>query len=286
MPAFFILSGFTIQETLKEPLSKHLQRRAKSLLLPYLLFSLCWICFSYAKNYVTKSNFSVLSALCSIFLLYSGRIGGNVYIYWFLPCLFLAYLACALTIYLPSKQKLAGVILWTVFLAAGEWLASHGSLLICTAMAFLFIGIGYALRSFGGKSKSLKFLCFAIFTTIQALCIYLNNNTLDFSSALFGNVLFFIPCAVAGTLSWAIISQAVAECGKINKYLVYIGKNSLAFYMIHFFFNSICGFFNLRESISFFAVLTFTTLAVMFFNKSGLNKLFQGDFFICRKICR
>ena len=282
MPAFFIISGYTMKEKLKVSLPEHLLHKAKMLLLPYFLFSICWIAFSYGKSFFTHAEFSVLSAFVSIFFPYSGRIGGSTYIYWFLPCLFLSYLVFALIIYLPHKQKILGGGLWGVYLVFGQIL-THGSILSCAAMAVLFISLGYMMRNFkmGANISSKALYTIVVLTLVNAICICLNKNTLDFSSAAFGNVFLFILGAFAGTAAWAIISQFVSKVCWVNQGFAYIGKNSLAFYTIHFFFNSIAGILEYSVT-SFFTVLILTASSVVVYNKIGLNNLFQGNISLCQ----
>ena len=136
------------------------------------------------------------------------------------------------------------------------------------------------MRNFKMGVNTSKAFYTVLFTSVNAFCIYMNKNTLDFSSATFGNIFLFIPGALAGTVMWTVISQFVSKICWVNQGLGYIGKNSLSFYTIHFFFNSIVGIFEYKV-IVFFAVVILTTLSVMFYNKIGLNNLLQGNIDLC-----
>ncbi len=149
MPAFFMASGYTMNKNLKLSMRKYLANRAIAIIGPYLLFSVLWIGYSCLKQLIAPSGFSVVSAVTSIFLPYSGRPNGSVYIFWFLPCIFLAQTIFSLVLYNTGVKKLIGAVSLLVCLICGIIL-ENGSFLICTVMAIVFLGIGYMARIFRG----------------------------------------------------------------------------------------------------------------------------------------
>ncbi|MCD8012196.1 MAG: hypothetical protein LUG99_03305 [Lachnospiraceae bacterium] len=100
------------------------------------------------------------------------------------------------------------------------------------------------------------------------------GNLVDFSSACFGNVALFIVSSVSGTMIWCYIAQVLA----FMKPLKFIGRNSLVYYGMHFFFTSAIGFLTDNTLIIVLAALSGTTVTVMIYNKLKIYKLFKGRF--------
>ncbi len=282
MSAFFILSGFTMRKELKMPLWKYIANRAIQLLGPYLLFSIAWIGFSYIKDMLSPSGFSISSAIVSIFLPYSGRLGGSVYNYWFLPCMFLAQVAFFLCLYPQGWKKSIGAVLWLLYLVVGIALGNYGSLLICAVVSAVFIAIGFIVKrltSGGGYTFSKK----SIWIAIAAICVYIGatwlncdylDNVLDYSANAFGHMPLFVVGSIAGTIVVCYLAYLLQK----SKVFCYMGKNSLTYYLAHYFLISVIGFLMNNTWVVFIGSLLLTTLLVMLYNKIGANKLFKGVF--------
>ncbi len=242
------------------------------------MFSVLWIIFQFLKQLAVPADFNVKSAIISIFLPYSGRPHGNVYIYWFLPCLFLAHVGAYLILSANKYQKTLGVGLLLIYLIIGLYV-SNASLLICSAFAAIFMLIGFLLKQLL-NAKPINKIQHIIIALVSALLyfvmFYINviflKNTLDYSSADFGNIIFFFFGAVFGTVVLCYISFLLVKL----KVLTFIGKNSLTYYLIHFFFISIISFAVHNDLIVMILTIAFTTVSVWIYNKLGIDKLFNG----------
>ena len=71
MPCFFILSGWFMKKN--GNVCTFVKKRIKSILFPYIFFSLIWIAFSFLKKFIIESDFDIFKALISILLPYSKR---------------------------------------------------------------------------------------------------------------------------------------------------------------------------------------------------------------------
>ncbi len=275
MSAFFVLSGVVMRERLRFPLYKHVGNRARQLLGPYLLFSVAWIMFSWVKSLVTLCNYSVPHAIISIFLPYSGRVDGSVYNFWFLPCMFLAQLAVCMCLYIPGRKKALGVLLAIGYFVCGMMI-ENGSLLLCSAMAIVFIGIGYFIRRLFDCSISFFFslLALLLYVVTSYGNVAMLGNVIDFSSACYGNVPLFILSSLGGTVFVCKISQWLHAIRPLQ----FIGRNSLTYYLVHYFFISIFGFLIEDTVVVAIGTLLCTSIVVLIYNKVGVNNLFTDVF--------
>ncbi len=112
---------------------------------------------------------------------------------------------------------------------------------------------------------------------MHGICVILNSkyldNNVDFSSANFGNITVFIFGAISGTVAWCCIAKVIPI-----KALEFVGKNSLTYYGIHFFFISIISFATQNSVVIAIGTFFATTVTVIIYNKLGVNKLFKGRF--------
>ncbi len=275
MPAFFVLSGYTMREKLDLPWRTYIANKAVTLLGPYLLFSLAWIVYSYIKTLIEPTGFSAETAVISIFLPYSGRTDGSVYNFWFLPCLFLANFAVSLMVYLCGWKKLFGLVLALLYGLLGSIL-EHGSLLSGSAMAIVFVTLGYLARKYrlGTISAVVGVVCLILHSIGVLVNVGYLENTLDYSAASFGNPFLFILGGVAGTVAWCKIAQIWKSAAPLQ----FVGKNSLTYYGIHYFLVSTVGFFSDNALIVMVGTLVGTTIVTLIYNKIGINKLFVGRY--------
>lgn len=108
MPLFFIISGLLFKE---RPLGETVARKARRLLVPYLVFAL--LTFAYwalVERRLRPGEYSVTGAFANIFLA-RGGIQNNPYnvVLWFLPCLFVTEIVSACVVAL--LRRVAGGVL-------------------------------------------------------------------------------------------------------------------------------------------------------------------------------
>ena len=274
MPCFFIVSGFFMRNISQKDFFKKL---FFGILIYYFVFAVLWIVFQFAQSLLLESDFNVYSYTISILLPYSGRTGGNVYIFWFLPCLLLAK---TITYYLLYKNlicKIVSICVTAVFFVLGLIFNNYCSILMCSSLAVFFLLLGNMLKKlefFTINSVTKRLLIILISSIVFTVCYVFNclvlNNDIDFSSLYYGNIVLYILGAVSGSISMLTI------CSFIKKllFISFIGRYSLLYYGLHYFFVSVfsflltkCNIANIfiREALVFFLVLLFTSVTVVLF---------------------
>ncbi len=286
MPCFFILSGWLMKK--EGDASLFIRKKIKGILFPYFCFALIWVLFCFVKNFILESEFDIFRALLSIILPYSGRIGGNAYNLWFLPCLFLSQALVAILIYEKWIWKIIASIVWFTFLILGIFVSPYCSLLYATAMASIFVGLGfyisnYLLPKIKEKSNIPLVASIILGGGVHISCLLLNEfilkNTLDFSAASFG----LFPIYLLGALGGSIFFIAIISRIKKMVLLEYIGKNSLVYYALHYEVLAIVSFVAstlididlLITAMTFILTLVLTTVVVRSYNKLNIGKLFK-----------
>ena len=275
MPCFFLLSGYV--RSRKKSVVARLWAQTKSILLPYFGFSLLLIAVQFLRSKLTHSPYEILSAVESIFIPYSGRVGGTVYQLWFLPCLFLASFVFELLLH-KNGLRIVGCGLW-VFLVVFGLCNDCGSLLLATAVAVVYVGVGYLLKEKGIVIKRTGIFAVVSFAlAVMAFgiqCLVLHKN-LDFSSGYFG----FFPLFFVGSIAGSGMLICIAMLIENNRLLEYVGRNSLLFYGFHYVVLSGVSFVverYIKERIlseSFAFVLTFVgTGAVVLLWQKAKNTL-------------
>ena len=284
MPCFFIVSGFLMKKTMV--IRKFIIKKVKGLLLPYFFFALIWVLFCFLKSFVVESDFNIFRALLSILLPYSGSLGGNAYNLWFLPCLFFAQILVALIIYGKLILKIVAGIVWCTFLILGICISPYCSLLYATAVASIFVGIGFYISNYIlSKLKKGRFpmWAMAVGAAMNVGSLLLNEclfkTVLEFSAASFGVLPIYILGAIGGSIFFISITSRL----KSVKPLEYIGKNSLIYYALHYEVLAVVGYIietflsgDLLITISsFILTLLFTTVLVWGYNKLNIGKFFR-----------
>lgn len=286
MPCFFILSGWFMKKN--GNIANLVKKRVKSILLPYIFFSLIWIIFCFLKKLIIESDFNLFKALLSIILPYSGSLGGNVYILWFLPCLFFSQIIVSLIVYDRRFLRLSGIIIWLICLVLGILIEPYCSLLYAISIASIFVFLGFIIHNFileklNSKSKLNYVLSILISLVLNIVCFIVNvyyfNNNLDFSAGLFGVLPIYLVGALSGSL-FLILSFSKMQSFKS---LEYVGKNSLVYYALHYIVLSVVGFITekifsisyLINIFNFVMVLSLTSIVVMLYNKLGIGKIFN-----------
>lgn len=241
MPLFFFISGFVLYKphidwTLTYSL-RFMANKALSLLIPTIVFISLYI-------FIFNPPLSLL--------LQSGRLG-----YWFTIALFEYYAFYAIFRFLCRiLQRKDGI----------DWILLLGSVLLyffVTQSVLRRIGVSDDLSNMLGLDQ-LRFFCyFALgilvkkyFSTIEKILLngkvsafyivlflliflYVHQDGYSFPNAMFYHLYQF----VGGILSTLIVficfdkyQEKFSEAGKIGDTLQYIGRHTLAIYMLHYFF--------------------------------------------------
>lgn len=243
MPLFFLLSGLTLKtpDNLKD-LGIHILKRIKTILLPFYLWSFCYMGFGLRKAafILYGSNRSISNV---------GGIGGS----WFLPCFFVADILACLAFYVTRKN--------------GKYLGLLAILYFVVSFGLNFINLGYDFPfnldvAFSGaaficighyadekkvfdvieKNNSLKKSILAgVFFILTGLFAFLNvpayNNDfgrLVMALGYYGYFWMFVLSGLAGALLVIIISMNLQNL-KLSNYLAMIGTNTFTILLMQQF---------------------------------------------------
>ncbi|MCM2532901.1 acyltransferase family protein [Neobacillus pocheonensis] len=241
MPFFFFLSGYLVKLKQFPNLKVFLFKRTKSLILPYLCFSLVaylWFLLvfhfglvDYHHNLLTPLIGSVVAIRKSIWTVHSGAL-------WFVACLFCTELLFYLISKIGRTKKAIGFFLILLSVLGCFYNKLVGQPLpwsIDVAMISVgFYGAGFFYKEYQMKlERFINLKTFVLLITMNILTGYLNfvqtGERVDFYNSSLGNIVLFYLSAFSGIGAYVILIKRM----KRNKSLQYIGKNSLVYLALH-----------------------------------------------------
>lgn len=250
MPLFFILSGYVFKIKENESFKFFVQKKIKSLLLPYIIFCfLIFICHILQvivlhSNYDFFEKLFTFNGIINVLLMTTKSSFSNL---WFLPCIFVAEIILFIALrYIENKKKccLVCIILGGVSFIFNRIFNIMLPLSIETALvAVIYMYVGVLLRNRKVMEKSnniFLFICIGIFI----ICSYIYIYYLRAESPSFYNLEISYP--VVFLISSITSSLAIMKlCMKMkNQTLIqYIGMNTLYIYGLHFIVQNIIGIF-------------------------------------------
>ena len=257
MPLFFIVSGFLI-DIKDEPsgkLSETVRKKFRSIIIPYLWFSLAYFIIDILNIYVFKNaDFNTLTVnLISSVTFY------GVSVLWFLPALFLSEVSFMLI--LKRFGKVPALIIPIVLATAGYfanlkfftplYTAHADSLLITSLINFVrvflraFVGCVFVSCSYfihrlavklcadfdrlsSVKARVLQFLAGVIMLAANVYVSRLNGGA-GMQFLVLNNLIFYFLAAFLGALGIILICKALPSV----KLIEYYGRNSLIVMACH-----------------------------------------------------
>lgn len=274
VPAFFLLAGFTYQGR-KESYSSFVKRKARRLLVPYLIANVLLVAFFTLLD-MMKHTLDVNQLLLSVVGIFYGRnqifageipvffgheistVGGSAHepIYlmtslnaptWFLPALFLLLVAMELLhrVTKDNAKAIATVILIGLVLSIGYHyfvpVLLPWSLENLPIMAMLFeIGHLYAKTDIyallGQKKWYIRALIFGGDGIVLILAGLLNGSA-NMSISMFGkSVILFLVTALASTeLLLQVMYLLDEKCAKLSAWIARLSKHTLTILCYHYF---------------------------------------------------
>ena len=236
MPLFFIVSGFLFSEPNSRNFLQYLRKKVKQLLVPFLIFSLV-LCFG-RRNYVDWC-----------YILYGSRNAlaeaTTFTPLWFLPCFFLSTLIFRSAFYIPNdilRYVIICIIGITGFVLSrimpSGAIGLPWNLNVALVGVFLML-IGFAIK----KIKIGPILGGAIlvlgstmaFTNLPN-CLTEGNPHVEMSIGEFGNPILFTATAAMITIGLLALwnkGENVRYLTPINKFMQWLGRNSLSVMCIH-----------------------------------------------------
>ena len=265
MPLFIFISGYFFSSSLKYSFSILLEKKATRLLVPTFIWStVILLIWGTATEWQDVKPFKVYTIYKS---------------YWYLICIFVL----TFTYYIIVKNKFIKLIILLIYIVSVifydylPWTIFKDCQVI---RQFAIFGLGILYQSkwknLMAQSKFYKYIFLAsdVFTIIGIRYFY-GYNMMDFPPII--RIIDGICCSM---LVFIILSNSYnpIKNNKIINGFVYLGKNSLAIYLIHvvaFRFIIYSGYtfeYNLISAINLTTILIGTSLFLMFIIKSLLKE--------------
>lgn len=244
MPIFWIISGMLLYGRSYDDISmlEVIKKKAKSIMYPYVIFSLIIIAYNYIGlilNLVSKSRFKLV-VKNSVYLR-----GMNCL--WFLPVLFVAEI---IFIYLIKEKQ--NIILWgiifavvasliAVFFAKTELFKEnpmktykkYGLIIPKSCFALSFISLGYEIKKYFKNMEKYFGILAAIGVITGCVVVDVYHKKTDINYCIIHSPKVFWICAIIISFSILIICKVLEE----NKLLEYFGRMSLLIMCTHRTFN-------------------------------------------------
>lgn len=255
MPLFFIIAGMTYRYRPEGSYLEFVKKKARRLLVPYVLYNAFLFCFSVLKHYLLEGNvtrelfFPLLGCLYSRNFLFADELGGNVFFLtilnsplWFLTALFLTlalYDAVSRLTKHKKKWMLGAMLLCLAFSAAFRlflpillpW--SADTVFLC--MVFVFVGELITEYEIMEKLyvKSYWLLLFlAVFIAVVNINGSGNMSVRDYGKSEF--LYLFGGCC--GTVLCIFVSEMLARYFKLSgAVLKAVGSHTIILLGMHMF---------------------------------------------------
>lgn len=231
MPLFFFLGGYLFNIEHYPSTKKFLIKKVKRIILPYLFFSLISLVASYCRNFFGQYDINIRE-VGKEFLI-RGTIESNVPL-WFMRSFFvvevLFYIICKL---LKKNSAIAIALLCCLFISFG--FINDSSLPFArTINGLFFFGVGYIIKTreinVSVISKRLYVFSFVMLFAFQAFVTYfILQNSYIINIASINHVFIFVISAMTGIIGTFSLVMLIGE----NKFLEYLGRNSLIIMCTH-----------------------------------------------------
>lgn len=243
MPLFFMVSGMVIWQIKEEEKSflQSLQRKAKSIMIPYVTFSILFIIVK-LLYLVRMPELITIDQIWEA--VYQTITFYGISVMWFLPTLFVSEMLFLgvrkIKLWKDVVTIVAAILLGILAVSAkpiidqitviGVYYVS--CMLLRSFAAFVFIVIGYYMKKIVIKDrekKSIVEILLGIGLCVMVVYLSMVNQRVDMNFLVFGNPLLFYCTAVLGTMGLIYLCKNMGTC----KSLVYLGVNSLIIMATH-----------------------------------------------------
>lgn len=258
MPIFLVVAGYTFNLKEDESIGEFVKKKAKRLLVPYVIFNLVLIGIFAIKDIVishTSDNIMgyIVGALYSRNVMYpvtdtffGNATNNNIYLMtvlnaptWFLTAMFVSI--CLFRIIMPKiidnrKKMLISII---VLLGLSFILEKFCPILLPWSLdtTFLFVAfmiVGYYLKEidFIDRTKKQPVIVVAVILLVIGLSVV--NQSVNLSVRDYGlSVFVYFIVAVLGCICLIWLSNVLELIGFIDKILEYIGKHTIVILCLH-----------------------------------------------------
>ncbi|MBE6719231.1 MAG: hypothetical protein E7571_01065 [Ruminococcaceae bacterium] len=239
MPLFFVISGLVFRVKSGDTVKSFAKKRAKGLMLPYLLFAVLIFASHLAERFVFKTDsefFKTLktpSGILNTLLLTNKSAFSNL---WFLPCMFAAQVIL-FVIFKFIKNKWIVALCCTVPSVAIIFISPQISLplsLEAAVVSLLFIYIGTLIQKADIKKKTemlmLPAAIFAFCTSQAFYFTYYNDKAFSYYNVQFEVPWLFCLTAISGSLLIILFAHRQKEV-PVSELL---GRHSLYIFGFHY----------------------------------------------------
>lgn len=253
MPFFMVLSGYVTHYSLKTPVTfanihHHVLKKLRCLILPCVMWALAFRYF-----------FTTIHDVIDIHTLWHQVSSG----YWYMPCLFLLYVYLYVALLFLQKVKrykewLVAALIVVLSVIAGLQIKDE---MFRTAMSYsLFFVIGYLL---GCKRRLFAYVKspWLVGVALLAFCLiagYYSKMTPDSS---FNKAMRLLAGLAVISILFNIGEQITEK--RTVAFLSYIGRHTLAIYMLHYAFRSSASLESLTASNVLIQFVAFSLYALL-----------------------
>lgn len=245
VPLFFFISGYLHNEDKKEKLNVFCKRKAKRILIPYLVFASISLIPYYLFASDIQSNLSSTKNISSNILqsilgiLYGSGHGENLSQntpLWFLPCFFLVVVIAKVVSDLLQKYKHklkyigTGIFFLTIGYIVYKYFNYPFPFNLETALVMLyFYYLGTSLKHLKVPSTK-KLLILGILLTIVGFSLTLGSSKISCRYNDYqGQYLLFITSASLTCIGYTFMFQLINKCNILS----YLGKHTIPILVAH-----------------------------------------------------
>lgn len=244
MPLFFLLSGMLLSHTgaHEKPLGSTIKKKARTILVPYLWFSIFSIIFSAILDTATFATY-LPNALLQTVVLY------GISVLWFLPALFFGetiflfirkHTSLPVTALLSLLVCLISVLIVNTYhyhypIDFGSYLSLLGAYLISvvvrSGMAVTFLALGYFSHYLFFQKEHTRIIYAISACLFLALNVYLafTNDAVDLNNMVFHDYRLYFPAAYCGSMFIICLCAALPAW----KPIMAAGRHSLIIMATH-----------------------------------------------------
>ncbi len=237
MPLFFFLSGYIFSVGKYRNLKQFVYSKVNRILIPYAWFSiLSFLYWAIFERTVSGNPISPVTAFVNIFICQGAdrHLPHNPAL-WFLPCLFIAELMFYCIARNIKREYVPIILLITSIASYFITRFFPGNFFWSTNVALtgmVFYGIGYVTHSTRRLLISSSGVIAFIFvgSIMIGLFLSLKNTYVIMAACLYGDYFYFYSAAffnIAGIIAISVLLKRTA-------WLVYLGRNSLTIFALHF----------------------------------------------------
>lgn len=230
MPLFFFISGFLFWPQKYHSFTSFLIKKAKSLLIPYLAFSIISIL---ANVILSQAHVNIKPTLKAFFISTRNQIPFNAAL-WFLTCIFLVEIMFYLIYRISKYDWLKLVSAFIIYLVGFKFFNINEPKLPWTFDSSLFYLIFFAIGYVFNKWEIVDFRFFRYISWICLMITFLQIVRPDVFYLIL-NKFHLLPSVVyiLPTMISIIAFIEIAKKTSSSLLLNYLGKNSLSIFALH-----------------------------------------------------